>query len=215
MLRPTREPSRFRPGTCCVYACVDAPLIVACGGHVARVQPLVRVRGSPRSPGRTGASRRTTAALAPGSPRACTLRVLSACEGTLKGNKAHGRIGHRSAGNGSTMIRTRRWRKASKPTRRESAGTGDSAGTVATARRPVSASAADGAGCVGIRFGESEPIRVGGAPDLASAVSGMRSERQGGNGCGDAVRLQTSGILRRVRNASRELRRSNGSASAE
>jgi len=43
-------------------------------------------------------------------------RAPNGREGTLEGNKAHGRIGRSRIGNGAGTLRTRRWSKASKPT---------------------------------------------------------------------------------------------------
>lgn len=133
--RPIRERLRLRLVSAASFA-VSAwrPVGGRFGGrHVSRPQvsgPESRfavVLGSYRSFSiALAASRRDLS-------RGCVPRVSNASEGTLKGNKAHGRIGHRFAGNGGTMLRTRRWRNALKPTCREGSALGDKLVELATA----------------------------------------------------------------------------------
>lgn len=80
------------------------------GGAVARRRPRPRFGGCPaRARPGCGTEPRLTA-----SPRHGQ-GTGPGGKWTLKGNKAHGRIGRRVAGNGGAALRTRRRSKASKP----------------------------------------------------------------------------------------------------
>jgi hypothetical protein len=113
--------------------------------------------------------------------------------GTLKGNKAHGRIGCVSAGNGRRAVRTRRWSKALKSAAPRSSQ-GSSA--LATASRPDVRS---GVSRPDDRARPGSPLRqVSRTPLQSSVLRCLAVGRSpGARGVGGAVRRFRASLRRR------------------
>jgi len=106
--KPEADPNRHDDATPCPDRLVGRPRgKPQAGPRVPRPNP----RGI-RRPGRATEADRKEGRRNPNQPK-------SGPGMTLKGNKAHGRIGRFAAGNGGETQRTRRWSKALKPTAHE------------------------------------------------------------------------------------------------